>query len=76
MVWFCSYRHRGDRRFGEQTLRLLELAVALVRLRVGAFVSSQIAVPSAYDVTVQLCVLQVGSLKGIYLALQVGQRFL
>lgn len=69
-------RTRRDGGLAEEPLVLLELAVALVRLRVGHLVRGEVPVPAPDYVAVQLRVLEVGSFEGVDLSLQIGQGLL
>lgn len=54
-----TYSHGGDTGFRKQSFSFFELSVSFVSLRIGAFVSSEISVPSSDYVSVQLGVFKV-----------------
>ena len=71
-----SYRGGRDGGLGEEPVRLLEPPVPLVRLGRRALVDREIPLPTPDDVAVHVRVLEVGTLEGVDLSLQVGQRVL
>ena len=71
-----SYRGGRDGGLGKEPVRLLKPLVPLVRLGRRALVDREIPLPTPDDVAVHVRVLEVGTLEGVDLSLQVGQRVL